>query len=154
MAKFCDDPPWTLVNDANFSQFFLLPTEWIWYNQWSSWGGETCLLFIEQGFFSTSSHVSDMICCHSLPPACLIVNEQNRVYLHWWMRDLPAWPSPTSVHSYGSVSPGRGKCPFNVLFFLSRRLVWLNQTILTTSVDLWWLIMTFWFWKSWIWLLL
>ena len=39
-------------------------------------------------------------------------------------------------------------------FFKSRRLVWLNQTILTTSVDLWWLIMTFSFWKSWIWLLL
>ena len=32
--------------------------------------------------------------------------------------------------------------------------MWLNQTILTTSVDLWWLIMTFAFWKSWIWLLL
>ena len=32
--------------------------------------------------------------------------------------------------------------------------MWLNQTILTTSVDLWWLIMTFSFWKSWIWLLL
>ena len=39
-------------------------------------------------------------------------------------------------------------------FFKSIRLVWLNQTILTTSVDLWWLIMTFWFWKSWIWPLL
>ena len=39
---------------------------------------------------------------------------------------------------YGSVSPGRGKCLFNVLFFFqSRRVVWLNQTILTTSVDLW-----------------
>ena len=32
--------------------------------------------------------------------------------------------------------------------------MWLNQTILTTSVDLWSLIMTFSFWKSWIWPLL
>ena len=48
---------------------------------------------------------------------------------------------------------GENVC-FTVFFFKSRRLVWLNQTILTTSVDLWWLIMTFSFWKSWIWLLL
>ena len=31
---------------------------------------------------------------------------------------------------------GENVC-FTVFFFKSRRLVWLNQTILTTSVDLW-----------------
>ena len=40
------------------------------------------------------------------------------------------------------------------IFFKSRSLVWLNQTILTASVDLWSLIMTVWFYKSWIWPLL
>ena len=57
-------------------------------------------------------------------------------------------------YTYGSDSAGRGKCLLNGIFFLSRRLVWLNQTILTTSVDLWSLIMTVWFYKSWIWPLL
>ena len=46
----------------------------------------------------------------------------------------------SNLYIYGSVSPGRGKCLLNVK---CRRLVWLNQTILTTSVDLWSLIMTF-----------
>ena len=36
----------------------------------------------------------------------------------------------------GSVSPGRRKCLLNILFFNSRRLVWPNQKILMTSVDL------------------
>ena len=56
--------------------------------------------------------------------------------------------------TYGSDSAGRGKCLFYVTFFKSRRLVWPNQKILTTSVDLCWLIMTFSFWKNWIWPLL
>ena len=52
--------------------------------------------------------------------------------------ELPPPPQEQANTSYGSVSPGRGKCLFyGIFFFKSRRLVWLNQTILTTSVDLW-----------------
>ena len=42
----------------------------------------------------------------------------------------------------GSVSAGREKCPFNVTFLTSRRLVWPNQAILMTSFDFRSLIMT------------
>ena len=47
---------------------------------------------------------------------------------------------------YGSVSAGLGKCLFCVTFL--RRLVWLNQKILTTSDDLCWPIATSGCWIS------
>ena len=102
-----------------------------WMVQYISW-----VLFIGHSLIPSNSLSLGSCCCFFL------------VVLHIAMRHFQSSTKWVSFPRTGKMSVLRE------FFFKSRRLVWLNQTILTTSVDLWWLIMTFSFWKSWIWLLL
>ena len=83
---------------------------------------------------------------------CLFIFDGLLILLKEGDRELPApsfMPLPVYVKSfkpvytklfkpvYGSVSAGQEKCLFYVPFFLkSRKLVWPNQAMLMTSVDL------------------